>query len=238
MFTTLVALTALGFQQAPTIADFLPTGLHDVSFTAKVVKGNERELETINSDFAQAYRFPVSEVKLCDPFLVRIDTQLQDTKVTFIVNGTTKVFRVPRSNLNLQSHVAKKPGQRQTWMDFGVVAPSLFQDLFTAKYVRADVATASVVFDATYQERNLDTSRQRIWIDREKRVLVRREWYDQKDKLKAVFLYLNPAKQGELWFPTRVEVRTAAGAVAGITDYQNVKINAGLDLDLFKIGKP
>ncbi|MFX4918095.1 hypothetical protein ABTB83_19165, partial [Acinetobacter baumannii] len=91
-----------------------------------------------------------------------------------------------------KENLAKSPGKRQTWLDFGIVTPALFSGLFDAKFVRNDRETGAVVFDLTYPASLDDSSRQRVFIDPVKKVVHRREWYGQDGKLKAIFTYESP----------------------------------------------
>lgn len=221
---------------APTVDDYLPKGLQDVSFTARIVRGNYKELAKINDDFANSYRFKSSKVWLKEPFKLRMESVVEDASITFIVNGPRKKVRIPRSNINLKEDLSRSPGKRQTLLDFGLIAPSLFDNYFQAKFVREDRATKDVVFDVTYVPSLKDGTRHRLWIDPERRMATKREWYSQIDgRLMATFVYEQPVKSDGIWFPTQVTVRNADNVVAGITRYEKLSVNVGLSESLFKI---
>lgn len=224
--------------QAPKIDNFWQDDLKDASFNAKAVAANQGELRKINKDFAQSYRLMGNAgfVRLKEPFKVRIEGKESDTVIQFVINGTNRLVRVPRSNINVRTNLAMKPGQRQTILDFGLIAPSLFKDLFQAKFVRTDRTTGDPVFDLTYFSNLDDTTRHRVWIDKERKFTVKREWYSQIDgRLMATFLYENPKQVGGVWMPTKVTVRNADNKVAGIMNYEGLKVNTGLDDSLFKV---
>lgn len=222
----------------PKIGDYWQSNLRDATFNARAVSANQAELRKINKDFAQSYRMMGNSglVRLKEPFKLRIEGKEDDTVIQFILNGTKRVVRVPRSGLSVPSNLAKKPGQRQTLLDFGVLVPSLFKDLFEAKYVRNDRATGEPVFDFFYFKGLDDDSRNRVWVDPKKGITTKREWYSQLDgRLMATFTYENPREINGIWFPTRVTVRNADNKVAGVMAYENIKINTGLGDDLFKV---
>lgn len=231
-----LSVTLLTAPAPPSIQDFVPRNLRDASFTAVVVSGNPQELAKINRDFAQSYRFRSSSIRLKEPFMVRAESTVEDSTILFVVNGTRRMVRIPRSNINLRENLATKPGKRQTAFDFGFLTPSLFDDFFTARYVRRDRATGQEVFDVTYVPRLKDGTRHRVWIDPDRKLLTKREWYSQIDgRLMATISYDEPRQFDGLWLPTRVTVRNADNRVAGTSRYDSIRVNTGLDNSIFRV---
>lgn len=231
VFGTAIALLTLA--AAPTLDDIVSPGFRDAAFTARVTKAAQSELGKINKDFANSYRFSSTKVFVKEPFMLRLEATVDDTDILFILNGTTRVVRVPRARISQRENLSKSPGKRQTLLDFGLLTDSMFKGLFEAKYVRTDRATGDFVFDITYLKAFDDTSRSRVWVDPAKRYVTKREWYSQPGRQLATFLYENPVKQGSTWFPTRLTVKNVDNRVAGVTDYVGVKLNAGLSDNLF-----
>lgn len=237
MLSTL-ALTAVAVtsQATPNIQDYVQTALKDASFTARVRTGNQRELRKINSDFGQSYRFEFTRVRLKEPYMIRLETTVEDTDILFILNGADRLIRVPRSRINTRQNLAKEPGKRQTFLDFGLLTPSMFRgDLFQAKFVRDDRATGNAVFDITYIPRLDDTSRHRVWVDEQRKVITKREWYNQQGRQLATFVYSDPKRVNGVWFPSRCIVRNNDNVVAGETWYEDMKANTGLPDSLFAV---
>lgn len=234
--TGLIALALLTPSlRAPGYQDIVQPNFHDCTFTAKVVKGNQRELQKINRDFATSYRFSFMKAKVKEPFMVRLESTVEDTSVLYVLNGTRKLYRIPKLGIGKVDDVSKAPGKRQTMMDFGVLTPSLFQSLFTATFVRKDRETGALVFDLTYQRPTYDdTSRHRVWVDPDKRVVEKRVWFNQEGRELATFLYENPKEQKGVWFPSRYVVKNVDDKVAGIVEYASIQVNVGLTNDPFK----
>jgi len=228
MMTIIVAAAALG-QATPKISDCWQTGFVDASFTATVASSNQRELAKINKDFANSYRFKSTEVRLKEPFKLRLETKVDDMDILFIVNGSTRVVRIPSRGIRNKENLAKAPGKRQTALDFGLLTPALFNNLFQAKFIRNDRATGDLVFDLTYIPSLDDTTRHRVWVDPKQKFVNKREWYSQNDgRLMATFLYTEAKQFGNVWFPTKLTVKNAENKVAGSTSYAKVKVNAGV----------
>ena len=227
-------LAALVAFQSTSIERYLQPDLHDLSFTTRVMKANQDELKKVNHDFGQLYRFDTIKVELKEPFKVRLDASVEDTNLLYVVNGASEVIRVPRMGVHTKANLAGKPGRRQTAFDFGLLTPSLFSSYLKARFVRNDRATGEPVFDISYQDQN-DTSRSRVWVDPSRHIVSKREWYNQDGRQLATFFYLKPQQVGGVWIPTRLEVKNVDNQIAGITQYQNVRVNTGISDEKFAV---
>jgi outer membrane lipoprotein-sorting protein len=235
--TSLLALTALTLLAPadPTESDIVQRKLEDATFVARVAKGNQAELAKITKDFGNSYRVKSVKSFLKEPLKMRLETSVEDSQVTYIINDFVRYFKVPRIRINSKEDLKNSPGKMQTVMDYGVLTPSLFQQLFSAKYIRTDRASGDYVFDLTYKKPRFDdTSRHRVWIDPQKRVMSKREWYNQHGRQLATFLYEDPINRDGVWFPSRGVVKNMDGQVAGVIEYDSVKVNTGLAESLFK----
>lgn len=236
MITTLAASALLlATQGTPSINDVVQPNFKDASFQVKVVYANQDELAKINKDFGQSYRFRTMDVKLKEPFMLRLQGSVEDTSVLFIQNGATRLFSVPKIRVNKRENLEDEPGKRQTPLDFGFLTPSMFRDLFQAKFVRVDRASGDYVFDITYNPRYDYRSYSRVWVDPQKKFITKREWYRNKSRQLATFFYTEPVNDGGVWLPTHLTVKNVEDKRAGETEYGAMKVNRGLDDDLFKL---
>jgi len=238
MITTLLATLILA-APSTNIYDYVPTGFRDATFVAKVSSADFKELKKINDDFTQSYRFKQSQVWIKDPFMLKMVSTIEDTKITFLMNGGMRQTSIPRSKINLKENVSKKPGKHQTQFDFGMLSPSLFKGFFQAEFVRIDRATGDGVFDFTYPAILKDTSRHRVWIDLEKKMMTKREWYGQikinDGRLMASMVYSNPKQENGIWVNQKVTVFNADNKQAGVIVYSGFDLNSGLKDEFFKI---
>lgn len=234
MITTAALALLLG--AAHDISEVIPTRFQTAQFVARKVSGNQTELRKINKDFGMSYRFNSTDVKIKEPFMLRLESQVEDTSILFIINGTTKIARAPRSKISVKDDVAKEPGKRQTVLDFGLVTPPLMRDLLDDTFIRVDRETGAYVFDLKYKPNLKDGTRHRVWMDPQKKVVLKREWYSQIDgRLQATFAYAGFVQQDGIWFPTKYEVRNADNKLAGAINYAGLKINAPLSDSLFSV---
>ena len=238
MMTILATLAILTAQPSEDIQSYVQKNFEDATFTVKTGKHSTAELAKINRDFAQSYRVKESQVWLKEPFKMRMVSTVEDTKIIFLVVGGKKTYRAPSSNISHTEDVSKAPGKRQTIFDFGILAPSLFDSLFDAQFIRFDRATKDVVFDFTYKSNLKDSSRHRVWIDPDKKIITKREWYGQKvrtgGRLMATFVYSNPVQTKGVWMSSAVTVSNSSNKEAGNLSYQGIKMNEGMDEKLFK----
>lgn len=236
MSLTILIVASIALRD-PVIEDVLQTGLRTVSFSAEVGKARQSELRKINKDFAQSFRFKKLDVWLKEPFKVRLESMVGDTSIVMVINGPKKLYRIPKANLKQREDLSKDPGKRQTAFDFGLITPSLFDGFFQAEYVRKDRRTGELVFDVTYVPSLKYKARHRIWVDPEKKLVTKRQWYANRGgHLMATFEYQDPVQSGGVWFPTKIYVRNADNVLAGTTTYKNIKINASIADKLFDAG--
>lgn len=232
MIATLVLALA---QSAPTdIAAYLQKDFRDASFTVKIVRKNQTALESINKDFGRSFQFDTTAVRMKEPYKLRLDTKEEDTQISYILNGTTQRFKIAKLPfLNKPRDLSKLPASRQTTLDFGFLVPSLFGELFDAKYVQTDAAKGAAEFDLTYKPVYENTSHHRVWLDPATHTVVRREWYNRQGRLLATFEYSAPKDEGGTTMPTRMVVRDPAGEIAGETRLDDVRINQGIEDSVF-----
>lgn len=233
--TLLLAATASSGLQSQSIDSYVQKGFRDVTFNASITKKNLAELRKINPEFAQTYLFDSILIRAKEPFKLRLEASADDTKATYVIDGTRQQFRVPRLGLKQNNDLSRYPGRRQTLLEFGIPTESLFDDFYQAKFVRFDRASGDPVFDLTFPKRLSDNSRNRIWIDKERKYIARREWYGQEGQLRAIFLFERPVAVNGVTFPAGLTVRNAENKLAGVTRYSNVKANQGLADALFKL---
>lgn len=217
------------------VDDITQRGFRDATFTAVVKSSNQAELKKINQDFAAAQRFGTTKALLKDPHMLKLISTVDDTDVVFLLVGTRQTYSIPKVKLRRSEDLAKAPGRRQTPLDFGFITPGLFNDLFEAKFVRVDRETDNLVFDLTYLKKFDDTSKQRVFVDKAKKFVEKRVWYNQEGRLMATFVYAKPKLENGVWFPTMCTIRNADDKVAGVTEYISTKINSGLADSVFKI---
>lgn len=221
--------------QSYDVDDIVQKGFKDATFTARLLQSNQAELKKINSDFAASYRFGTTTAWIKEPNMLKMKSTVDDTDVVYLLVGSKRTYSVPRIRISKSEDLSKSPGKRQTPLDFGFLTPSLFKNLFEAKFVRVDRESGDLVFDLTFEKRLDDSSRQRVFVDKDKRYIAKRIWFNQEGRQLATFVYSKPKQENGVWLPTHCVVRNVDDKVAGVTEYQSMKINSGLPDSIFKI---
>jgi outer membrane lipoprotein-sorting protein len=235
MSLTLIAAAVLA-PQNPSINDFLQTNFKSATFTVAVGKASQVELQKINKDFAQSYRFKSMDVWMKEPFKIRMASKVDDSEILMIINGATRKLSIPKARISQKENLAEDPGKRQTALDFGVLTPSLFNNYYQASFVRTERGTGYEIFDITYVASLKDKTRHRVWIDPAKKAMVKRQWYANRGgHLMATFDYSGFQQVGGVWIATTIGVTNAENKAAGTTTYKNVKMNPSIDDSLFSV---
>jgi outer membrane lipoprotein-sorting protein len=219
------------------IHDYLCEKLDDFSGTMFVVQANQRELGVISKDAGLLYRFKSVQMRYKEPNMVRVDINEQGIRGAYIVSGQKQYVSIPKLGIRTTRDFGKQPGKRKSLMDSGLVS-EFYLSYANFKFEREGTVdgTPVAVFDITYKDRDEDTSHHVVYIDPKRKVVLKRENYTQSGKLQATYFFKNPqeVKPG-IWFPTRVEAQNVNRVIAGVTELKNIKVNTGLDDDLFKL---
>jgi len=68
---------------------------------------------------------------------------------------------------------------------------------------------------------------QRLWIDANTLQLLKREKYDH-GRMEKRFEYKGAKKIEGIWVPSRLEAYSPTGKLAGVTEYRDIRVNAGI----------
>ena len=241
-FGSLALLAAL-FSAASAVAS-VPTDirayvcakLNDYTATGVVVSSNQRALEKINKDFGFLYRFSKVTIHYKEPNKVRIEGTVEGTRGVYIVNGTVQYVSVPKIRLNTRRDFGNSPGKRKSLADMGLIS-EYYLTYTNFRFLREGTVdgTPVGVFEMTYKDRDEDTSRHIFYIDPATKVIRKRDSYRQDGTFQAVYYYRDVKEVAPgIWFPTRIEVQNADRQLAGVTRYENIKVNTGLPDSLFE----
>jgi outer membrane lipoprotein-sorting protein len=235
MSLTLFAAAAV-LVQTPSIDQYLQSSFKSATFTVTVGKANQVELQKINKDFANSYRFKSMDVWLKEPFKIRMESKVDDSSLLMVINGSTRKISIPKAHISQRENLAEDPGKRQTALDFGFLTPALFNNYYQAKFVRTERGTGEQVFDITYVPSLNDKTRHRVWIDPNKKVMTKRQWYANRGgHLMATFEYSNFAQVNGVWVAQSISVNNAENKQAGTSSFRDVKVNPSIDDSMFSV---
>jgi outer membrane lipoprotein-sorting protein len=225
LFTTFAGAYAL----PPAIGDLAVNSVRDLQASVKVAHADLGQLEKINKDFGLLYRLREVTLRFKEPDKFRMESRLG----VMVVNGPIRYLRVPQLGIKKRDDVGQSLARRHSLLDLGLVTTARL-DQFTARYLRGEVISGRVclVFELAFVDAqtgdggNKARDRHHVWIDTERKVVLRRRWLDGEGELRAAFDYMAPTEVAPgVWLPTRIEVRNGDGALAGATTYTDIKIN-------------
>ncbi len=218
----------------PDFRTMLQDRLRDLQMEVRAEGVRLGELRKINKDFANAYRFKWMRVLYKEPLKLRLESEVLSRRITYVLNGGTKLVTAPGERI--REDVSNSPGKRQTSMDFGFITPALARQL-DVKFLREE-RVDGVVLPVFQLEWNYgdDDARHIVWMDPEKKYIVRRVWYSRTGTYRARFEHKEPVQGAPgIWIPSRIEVYNRDQRFGGRTVNSNIKVNQGLDDSLFSV---
>jgi outer membrane lipoprotein-sorting protein len=210
----------------------------DISADVRVTQSDTKELAKIGSDFSASYslRNMALQFKLPDKLRLEGKSATRGSAV-MVINGPVRFVEVPRFKIHLVENLEKSPVRRQSLLELsGVLAPDTLK-FMTGKCLRQEALDGhnADVFELKYTVGGSGQHYQ-VWMDRENKTTLRRDWLDADGKLKATFLYDQPKEASAgVWVPTRIQVKNGEGVIAAVINLDSIKINSGLEDTLFQV---
>lgn len=215
----------------PSITQFTSDKIKTISMSSYITQENRDELKKISGDIALAYRLHRGSMQYMQPGMLRIEASIPLLgSGHYTINGNKKETVGPL--YHRVQDITGAPGKKQTLLDFGLVPPELLTD-YNATFLRKEGG------DYVYQlqpKQAGETFKDIVWIDPKTRITVKRLNYDRSGKLVKWFLYKNPMQFGPgIFVPTQVELYNPQNKLAGVTAYQNVRVNQPINPSVFRI---
>lgn len=227
----LAALCCGAASAAPPLEQFASTNVKTLSLSSEITTENQSELKKIPGDIALAYRLHRGSMQYEQPGLLRVEATIPLLgSGYYIINGNRKLTVAPF--VHRVQDVTGAPGKKQTLLDFGLVPPELFDD-YTAVFEKKDG-----IYDVynIIPKLKSDTYHYEIWIDPATKTTFKRVEYDRHGVLTKIVYYKNPVQIAPgIFIPTRLELYNAQNKLAGVTGYQDIKVNQPLSPSTFKI---
>jgi hypothetical protein len=222
-------------QAEETLGDFAQPALRDFTATAVITRKNADELRKIGKSFSEGYRFHESHVQYLEPFKLRVDAKAGLLSVRYIINGTRKLTQVPGLHLKFAKDITGHPGEKQGMLDAGILTPAFLADAVASRFVGRQPLDGRTlpVFEFWYTA-DVRSRHHTLWIDPEKRVVLRHDVDDRHGHPWVRYLLKEPIQVAGVWVPSQIEVYTADGHLAAVTRYTQVKVNTGLTESLFR----
>jgi hypothetical protein len=233
------ALFALG--QAPAWAqnslDFYaqPT-LKDLTASIKVINRNDAELKKIGKGYVDVYKLSSQQLMAREPGQVRFQAKRGILGVRRITSGGQQLFEVPGLGHRKVDDVTKKPGKADSITDLGVITPSWLRKV-NSQWLRTENRGGKTlhVFETSYKD---DTAyRRTLVMDPATRTMVEviSEHRERSQPgFKKRFVFSAPKQISGVWIPTRCDLYSPDNRLAASMQYDDIKVNTGLQDSLFR----
>ena len=207
-------------------------GFRSLSATLVATHTNKAELQRIGKDFARSYEFKEARVLFKNPDKLKMTGKVGMVRIEYIMNGDTRIIRVPSLRVSKKDSFADDPQKRQTPLDVGVLSDAIWQE-YDVEY-EGEKTINGVKQYVLFLKRKNSLRTQRLWIEASEMRLLKREKYDNKGQIKVRFEYTGSRQVDGIWVPGKIEAYSNAGKLAGVTEYRNVKVNGPIDDGEFK----
>ena len=207
-------------------------GFRTLSATLIATHANEAELQRIGKDFARSYEFKEAQVLFKNPDKLKITGKVGLVRVDYIVNGDTRIVRVPSLHVSKKDSFANDPQKRQTPLDVGVLSDAIWQE-YDVSFEGEKTVNGEKQY-VLFLKRKGARRTQRLWIEAGAMRLLKREKYENDGSLKVRFVYVGMRRLEGVWVPGKIEAYSESGKLAGVTEYRNVKVNVPIEDGEFK----
>jgi outer membrane lipoprotein-sorting protein len=179
------------------------------------------------------------EYKEADHFRLSA-TSPKEGKQTLVINEDQRSFTVGDGKKVTHQDLSANPAKRSFLFEVcGLLTPGIF-DTVRARFVQQETleGVPTLVYDLTYWGLE-DGPYQRVWIDPDRRLLLKRERFDAESVLRTIVLYRQPTEVGSnVWMPTTVDIQDGSRKAIATIKIARAQVNAGVSDNLFKMPTP
>jgi len=206
----------------------------DITATAVIEYKNDEVLAKIGKKYAEQYELKKALVRFKTPDKTRLEGSLGALKFTYITNKDFSIIRVKPIGYEKKDPIADRPHRRQGTVDLGLVTKELWEEYVVEQNGTAGEGEgACVILDLTRGDPN--SNLHRVWVNTDKLCLEKMEKYGpDRITLQMCYRYSEPVLMQNIWIPTKVEMLSPSGELAGVTRIKEIKVNTGLEDALFK----
>ena len=209
-------------------------GFKDITLTAKVIHGNQKELAKIGKDFARSYEVETTAIKYKAPDKMRVAGKLGMVGFAVVRNGFWKAYIVPALHINKKTDCTKEPHQLQGDLDVGIVTEQLWRD-FVIQDAHVEKSSNGDLYKITFIRWNSKEKQLTCWVEAKGCKLLKLDKYESDGSMKCRYIFSKHKEVGGVWVPLRVDVYNEDNKLAGTTEYSNIKVNSGIPDSEFKL---
>lgn len=207
--------------------------LRDMSFKASVKEVNKDLLKKMDNGYTKILELKEAQISLKFPDKIRIEGKIGMVKFEYICSDGYKIARAPKIGFKKRDNFSHDPAKLQGAFDVGIITPSLWQ---TRKVEVIDDPEAKFKGEIKLKLQWFKGDTVYFaWVDARNLWLKRLEKQNAQGEIREVVSYADPKNLGgQLWMPTRCELKTPEGAKIGSTVVSDIKLNSGLQDSIFE----
>jgi outer membrane lipoprotein-sorting protein len=219
----------------------LVTHLSDLQANMRVKVQDQQQVDAINADLGKIAALQDVTLEYKEPNRLRLSAvSPQDGQEALIVNEAQVVFTEPSRNILHQQDVSTAPEKRMSVLNFcGLLTPGML-DTLRARYTRQENLNGinTVVYDLSYWGIEDGGPFQRVWIDPDRHVILKRVVYDRAGKVTLVCLYEQPKEiTTGIWLPTRVTIENDNQHIFAYFTVTKARIDQGIADSRFTVSE-
>lgn len=191
---------------------------------------NRDELKKIGGAFATTATFHQMNVSYQYPNKARFEGRASIGSALMIYNGDDKAFKIPILPRQHQD-VHGQPGQKQSLLDLGIFAKDWLTTDWEPHYLGRQNGDDEYRLSQRF---STNGSHEIVFVNPKTFIITRRLSYNGDNKLLKEMRFKNPVQvKPGIWVPTRIEVYNQFGKLGLVQDVQNIRLNMGVDPNLF-----
>ncbi len=205
----------------------------DIKMTGVVRDKNKKAMSKIEPGLQQAYESKSANISFKAPDKLKIEGKLGMVRAEYIISGTIKTTRAPQISFRERKDYKDDPSKLQDALDIGMITTGLWRYRRLEIQADPDADKAGEIRVRYYFPKG--DMNYTIWLDAKNLWLKRYEKREANGKLRVKVVYSIPMEiKDVIWVPTRVEMFASDGDRAGMMEYTDIKVNAGIDDKVFE----
>lgn len=225
---------AVAAAEQPPLRQFAQSGIQDLTLSLTLEGQQPAELRRMGKDFADLYRFGKARLRLMEPGRIRMDSRAGLISVVYVVNRDRKLYSIPGIGIRSVRDIPHSASPHQGLLDIGLISSTLADVVVATPLGKGTIDGTSVWRYAIVFTMDRFQKRQELSIDPTTRTVLERTTYHADGTVRARFRYHDPVQVAPgVWVPRRMELYSPRGKHAATTHYNEVRLNTGVDPEVF-----
>ncbi|MDX2284046.1 MAG: hypothetical protein NW241_07775 [Bacteroidia bacterium] len=199
-----------------------------------VVEETDRDaLAKMGGSFGKSLQYSIKRMNVTYqyPNKARFEGKILGATLLMVYNGDRKMFKTPIKSESKDIH--GQPGQKQTLMDLGIFARDYLTTDYMPVFVRAENGLQVFKLSQRFTD---NTSHEIVWVNPKTSIIEKRLSYNGDNILQKELRFKNPVQvRPGIFLPSRLEIYNTAGEMAAAQAIRDVKVNLGVDENMFRI---